>query len=342
MKPCPNCGEQINDTAKFCKYCGKKVEEKKAELFCEECGALLDPKAPFCEECGAKIGGNVCDDPWAQVDGKSDDPWASFADYKEPETVVIEKPVEVVVERVVEKVVETPVEAKKVVVAENKDDLEDAINAFHRKEYGRAFVAFERLANGGDAKAQFWLGKCYSGGKGVNKSFAKARDWYFKSADLGNPDAMIALANFYWNGYGVKKSQIEQEKWYKKAADTGLPEYQYELAEFYRTKRQPRSCRDAETWYLKAAEQGYAPAMYQLAFSYYNEFHMGLPNDYPKAIYWNEKGMALNDASAFYQRAEWYSFGSCGFKTDKNKAKEYYQKAAALGHEWAQLALNKM
>ena len=73
MKNCPNCNSQISDTAKFCKYCGNKIEEKKQEIFCEECGAKIDADAPYCEECGAKVGGDIQEDPWAE-----------FADSKKP------------------------------------------------------------------------------------------------------------------------------------------------------------------------------------------------------------------------------------------------------------------
>ena len=53
MATCPKCNGQISDTAKFCKHCGNKIEQKPAFVFCEECGAKIEANAPFCEECGA-------------------------------------------------------------------------------------------------------------------------------------------------------------------------------------------------------------------------------------------------------------------------------------------------
>ena len=61
MATCPKCNGQISDTAKFCKHCGNKIEQKPAFVFCEECGAKIEANAPFCEECGAKVGGAIGD-----------------------------------------------------------------------------------------------------------------------------------------------------------------------------------------------------------------------------------------------------------------------------------------
>ena len=341
MKNCPNCNAELKDGVRFCRHCGTKLEEKKEMIFCDYCGEQVEAGTVFCDFCGEKLIEE--DNPWGEFDKqKNDDPWASFADYKEPETIVVEKPVEVVIEKVVEKIVETPVVAEVSKETCIQDEVENAINAFHRKDYAFATGVFEKFANLGDAQAQYWFATCYARGKGVGKSNAKARDWYFKSAEQGNPEAMVALANFYWNGYGVKKSQVEQEKWLKKAAEIGGGEYKYRLAEFYGKYSDPRRYKDAEVWYLKSAEQGYGPAMYELAFAYYNEYHMRFPNDFKKAIYWNDKGMEIKDHNSFYLRAEWYRWGSCGFAKDKTKAAEYYRKAIEYGNPHAKSSLERL
>lgn len=55
MKKCNNCGQQLEDTAKFCPECGTKLEIKR---FCMECGAELNPTAKFCMECGTPVKSN--------------------------------------------------------------------------------------------------------------------------------------------------------------------------------------------------------------------------------------------------------------------------------------------
>ena len=49
---CPECGEPVKATAKFCESCGAKLATKK---FCPECGAELKATAKFCSECGYKF-----------------------------------------------------------------------------------------------------------------------------------------------------------------------------------------------------------------------------------------------------------------------------------------------
>ena len=33
MKTCKNCGAQLDDQAKFCRYCGKSAEEENSQSF---------------------------------------------------------------------------------------------------------------------------------------------------------------------------------------------------------------------------------------------------------------------------------------------------------------------
>lgn len=333
MKNCPNCNSQISDTAKFCKYCGNKIEEKKQELFCEECGAKIDADAPFCEECGAKVGGDIQEDPWAEIEPA--DPWAQFADYKEPETIVVEKPVEVVVERVVEKSVqiEKP-------VPQQSDELQGAINAFNRGDHATAASVFEKLANQGDAKAQYWFGFCHLKGKGVKKSMAKARDWLTKSAQQNYLEAKVQLANFYAFVYNTAADKQEKAAfWFESAAEQGGVAYQAEAARYYRWHYKNKA-EKAIYWYERAANQGHVPSMDELSFIYYNEFSLGKQFvDFSKARQWNEKAMSHNSGEAYYIRSDWYNFGSCGCPRDKQKARELLQKSAELGYIPAKKAL---
>ena len=50
---CPNCGAEVEDSAKFCTQCGSSLEEPPA--FCANCGCKLEEPAMFCPECGAKL-----------------------------------------------------------------------------------------------------------------------------------------------------------------------------------------------------------------------------------------------------------------------------------------------
>jgi len=45
-------------------------------------------------------------------------------------------------------------------------------------------------ADRGDAQSQFYLGRCYDEGLGVDKDSKQALAWYSKSAEQGNAEAM--------------------------------------------------------------------------------------------------------------------------------------------------------
>lgn len=49
---CPECGERVSATAKFCAKCGTKLGASNA---CPKCGAPLVAGAKFCPECGEKL-----------------------------------------------------------------------------------------------------------------------------------------------------------------------------------------------------------------------------------------------------------------------------------------------
>jgi len=50
---CLKCGENNASKAKFCMYCGEKMEAPK-KLFCPECGTPLSAEARFCINCGRR------------------------------------------------------------------------------------------------------------------------------------------------------------------------------------------------------------------------------------------------------------------------------------------------
>jgi hypothetical protein len=74
------------------------------------------------------------------------------------------------------------------------DDLGDADQALRAKEYGRAFPLYARLADTGNAEAQFRLGEMYWYGDGTAVDMAKSRAWLQKAAAAGHAGARETLA----------------------------------------------------------------------------------------------------------------------------------------------------
>lgn len=64
MAKCIKCGQEINDTAKFCRYCGQAVSMKSSkhaveEKTCPQCLKKVPTTAKFCRYCGNKFESSV-------------------------------------------------------------------------------------------------------------------------------------------------------------------------------------------------------------------------------------------------------------------------------------------
>lgn len=57
MKNCPRCGFVNDDSAKFCKQCGEKLDIPQKENIntCSHCGKELPKGALFCKHCGTQV-----------------------------------------------------------------------------------------------------------------------------------------------------------------------------------------------------------------------------------------------------------------------------------------------
>ena len=82
---CPKCGRELSDGAKFCMYCGTKIElqnlsekkndQPKEDRKCPKCGRTASPGDRFCQWCGSPLTG--ADDTgehysYAQSDGSQE------------------------------------------------------------------------------------------------------------------------------------------------------------------------------------------------------------------------------------------------------------------------------
>ncbi len=79
-----------------------------------------------------------------------------------------------------------------------------------------------RLADQGDAQAQFELGFRYAHGYGVSRDDQEAVKWYRLAADQGDADAQHALGVMYDEGRGVPKDYVLAHMWVNLAAAKGV------------------------------------------------------------------------------------------------------------------------
>jgi len=105
--------------------------------------------------------------------------------------------------------------------------------AFMHGDYATAMQEWWKKAQAGDAEAINNIGVLYNKGLGVEKSPAKAAEWYQRSAEFGYPNAQFNLANLYYSGDGVEKNTKQAAYWYQQAAERGHLGAQYYLGLMY-------------------------------------------------------------------------------------------------------------
>ncbi|MBO4630437.1 MAG: sel1 repeat family protein, partial [Lentisphaeria bacterium] len=89
----------------------------------------------------------------------------------------------------------------------------------------------DSFSQGGNADAQYYLGRCCEYGKNDNIS---AREWYIKAADNGNSDAMIKAAMFIAKRRGGGKKNPQMVMGYiQKAIAAGNADGKALLASYY-------------------------------------------------------------------------------------------------------------
>ena len=95
--------------------------------------------------------------------------------------------------------------------------LDEAEAAYGRGDYAAAYRGFQRLAEQGDADAQFNLGLIYDGGRGVLRDTAEAARWYRRAAERGFAQAQFNLGFIHSKGRGVRRDFVRAHKWYSLA-----------------------------------------------------------------------------------------------------------------------------
>ncbi|HUL07414.1 MAG TPA: caspase family protein [Candidatus Acidoferrum sp.] len=86
--------------------------------------------------------------------------------------------------------------------------------AYDRADYGTSLQVWMEPANGGDPKAQTYVGEIYE----KQGDFASAAQWYQKAAAQGYAPAQIDLGSLYEQGKGVPKDPQQALNWYRKAS----------------------------------------------------------------------------------------------------------------------------
>ncbi len=235
------------------------------------------------------------------------------------------------------------------------------------------------LATSGEPEFCLELGNAYYYGRGIDKDVYSAFQWYFESAKSNNPAALFNVALCYDEGIGIEENKIEALRWYKKAADAGVLPAKFNLAMYYKDGAKfssdsgdvflEKDFQKSLKILKECSNSGFPPADRELAKMYLNGNNLkqdkilGLKllessanKKDPEALYllakykietgvevgmvfpMIEKAAESNVVDAFELIGACYEIGR-GTPQNKDRAVQYYKKAAEAGVVSAQLRL---
>jgi uncharacterized caspase-like protein len=90
--------------------------------------------------------------------------------------------------------------------------------SYDRANYDTALRVWKPQAEGGDAKAQNYVGEIYERGLGIPPDHAEAARWYRLAAEQGYAPAQLNLGQLLEQGLGVPRDVPAALEWYRRAS----------------------------------------------------------------------------------------------------------------------------
>ena len=150
--------------------------------------------------------------------------------------------------------------------------------------------ACNKLAQAGNAEAQYRVAKWHQFEDKSDKHFEEAAKWYKLAAEQNHREAQFRLANLYIDGQGLPASYSSYLIWIEKSAKNGYSYAEYMLGDHYGLSvygnfgmKEP-DYKEALIWYLKAAEQGHVFAQTKAGFYFLKG--LGTKKDLARAYFW--------------------------------------------------------
>ncbi|MBQ7227003.1 MAG: sel1 repeat family protein [Clostridia bacterium] len=197
-------------------------------------------------------------------------------------------------------------------------------------------------ARGGNAEAACELAKRLYAGKGVDKSYELAREWFAFGAEEGHTESRYELGQMLVAGLGGDEDETWAAELFKKASEAGHRGAMFELGVMYAMGRgvkknyvkaskylrlsgteQARAMLDKSVeWWKPVAEQGLTEGEYQYAVCLINNY--GGVGDVVKGLDYMYRAAIKGHAKAMDAMSQIYEVG-IGVPADKAKA-EYWKK----------------
>ncbi len=215
-----------------------------------------------------------------------------------------------------------------------KKIYEEAKPLYDAKNYTEAFPLMYKAAEKGHARAQFYVGRMYNIGLGVEQDYDKAMEWYLKSYKQGDEKAMNNIGYMYKFGEGVTQDYHEAMRWYQMAADHGNAMSMHNIGRLYEEgEGVPQDYNEAVRWYMKSAELNEPLGQFALGVCYY--FGNGVNQDYTQAVKWTRAAADQGNSDAKRNMGLFYQYGN-GVEQDYGEAMKWYLEAAEEDDLYAQ------
>jgi TPR repeat protein len=228
------------------------------------------------------------------------------------------------------------------------DEYKNGYDAFQLKKYKEAVSWFNKAAAKGNMEAMFNLGMIYQLGAGteIPANEKEAVGWYQKAADKGHVNSMNNLGQLYLSEEGIQDFKLALQ-WFTKGADKGHSGCMYNVGVMYANGLGVNpQMEEAYKWFKKAADKGLDEAKEAvkriekegiLSAEVKNGDAALNKMEYEAAMGWYQKGVDKGYTEAMYKMGLLYQ------KRHKStEAKEWFKKAAALGHFKAKEALDDL
>ncbi len=212
-----------------------------------------------------------------------------------------------------------------------------AFGAFQRGFYLTAMKLAEPLANLGDPAAQVLLGEIHSRGLGVPVDMKQAAHWYQAAARSGSAEGQFRYAMMLLDGRDVAQDLAQARDLMKLAADGGLPLAQFNYAQMVVQASPSGGFSEAESYFRKAAEAGLPDAEYAMSqlLAYGRD---GTGVDLPAARGWLEKAAAGGHDTAQIEYGIWLINGKGG-PAELSNGFHWLRRAAERGNP---IAINRV
>lgn len=136
-------------------------------------------------------------------------------------------------------------------------DYHRARRAYEVGRFTEALQILEKLAEGGDAKAQYEIALMYLQGIGTRVDPARGGYWMLAAANNGNVAAMVEIGGRFESGANVERNYLLSFTWYRRAAALEDPIAAYRLAGLYeRGAGVQRDLPRAWAWYRLSRKFG--------------------------------------------------------------------------------------